>query len=687
MASTSLEVVISAKDRFSATANKVIGSLNKMDASSRRVGTGVAQLGTGLASAAVKIGVAAATGLAAVAKVAIDWEDAFAGVRKTVDEVDLRAAGLTFRDLELGLRRMSTEMPIAATELAGIAEQAGALGIKAQDILEFTRIAALIGITTDVSSEQAATALGQLSNVLGLTAADYDNFGATLVDLGNKGASTESQILEMAARAGASAKLVGIAADQTLGWSSAVANLGIEVEAGGSALQKFFLESLDMVASGGTDLARMAKVAGMTGKQFEQAFATDASGALATFLAGLGKLDQAAQLNTLQDLGFNDIRITRMLLGLAGNTDNLTGSLDIANKAWAENTALSEEARKRFETLRSKLTLLKSGLLESALIIGEGFTPALGGAVDKLGAFLKDSGNRDTLRKLGQDIGAFIAGINWREVLDGARSFVDVMRIAVEFAKTLLGAVRALPTELQAAGLGFLALDKLSGGLIHEGVGNIAGGLAGAATRGIAAKIPGVGSVFAQPVFVTNWPLGGFGGDGLGPETAAAGGLGSTIAGAIRAALLVAPPVFVIDELAAKPLRTALGVPDINPANLPAGSNATKPFWELPGFRWPWEATPPHDPLAAEPLGPPAPSASDLEQMLRDSVETTGTAITTSSRESTDDIVAALRANRPIVNVAVDVTATAYTQAVAVNERYGSTTGSQFYPSPRAIAE
>ena len=41
----------------------------------------------------------------------------------------------------------------------------------------------------------------------------------------------------------------------------------------------------------------------------------------------------------------------------------------------------------------------------------------------------------------------------------------------------------------------------------------------------MAAKIPGVGSLFAQPVYVTNWPIGGLGGG------AAGGGGGGTVGG------------------------------------------------------------------------------------------------------------------------------------------------------------
>jgi TP901 family phage tail tape measure protein len=303
---------------------------------------------------------------------AIEWESQFAGVEKTVD-----ATAEEMAVLEHELRTMSKTMPVARGELALIAEQAGALGIASDDIAEFTEVVAQIGATTNVSSEQAATSLGQLSNVLGLTQKDYERFASTLVDLGNKGASTEQQILEIASRAGAGANLIGIAADETLGWSSAVANLGIEAEAGGSTLQTFFLQMTKNVEVEDR-LKIIARTAGTTAAEFKKAFQEDASGALQLFIAGLGELDQASQLDILSNLKMKDIRISRTLLGLAGNVDNLTDSLEIGAEAWVENTALAEEYGKRAQTTASRIEMLTNRIGDLGVRLGE----AQGGPVN-----------------------------------------------------------------------------------------------------------------------------------------------------------------------------------------------------------------------------------------------------------------------------------------------------------------
>jgi uncharacterized protein YukE len=124
------------------------------------------------------------------------------------------------------------------------------------------------------------------------------------------------------------------------------------------------------------------------------------------------------------------------------------------------------------------------------------------------------------------------------------------MKTTLGFTLRVLDALKGLPTEIKAAGLAFLAANKLSGGLLASGVGNVVGGIAGAAAVGLASRAPGVGRLFAQPVFVTNWPMGFGAGGGL---PGAAGGIGAgtlLAAGALTA--LAAAAVYVVQQEVSK---------------------------------------------------------------------------------------------------------------------------------------
>lgn len=112
-------------------------------------------------------------------KASIEFESAFAGVRKTVEGTEA-----DFKMLERGIIEMSKKMPQTAAEIAKVSEAAGQLGIKTDAILGFTETMIMLGDTTNLSSEQAATALARLANITGMSQDDFDKLGSTIVDLG-----------------------------------------------------------------------------------------------------------------------------------------------------------------------------------------------------------------------------------------------------------------------------------------------------------------------------------------------------------------------------------------------------------------------------------------------------------------------------------------------------------------------
>jgi DNA-binding phage protein len=372
--------------------------------------------------AAVGLGAGVAGGIAMAVKAAVQYESAFAGVAKTVNATKAELEGLSSE-----IRAMSKQMPTSAADLAKIGESAGALGVAVPDIKEFIRVVAMIGSTTNVSIDEAATSLGQLSNVLGLSQKDYARFAATLVDLGNKGASTEKQILEIAARSGGGAAMIHLGTDAVLAMSSAVANLGIEVEAGGTSLQRFYLDLFKFVNAGsgitafakdagmsieklhavvnaggaglkalsertgmaGKDIRKMvneakgldkiAEVTGMTAESFRQLFAEDPARGIETLLVSMSRLSDGERMAAFNALGWSkEVRIMRMVMGLTQKgAENLTNSLNVGASAWENNTAAQAEFEKRNQTTASQFGLLKNIITDLMITLGTGLLPVI----------------------------------------------------------------------------------------------------------------------------------------------------------------------------------------------------------------------------------------------------------------------------------------------------------------------
>ena len=328
--------------------------------------------GAGIVAALKKI----ADGFADCVEKSMEFESAIAGVAKTTD-----MSGVQLSAFADSLQAMAQEIPLSTTELAEIAETAGQLGVQgSESILDFTRVMAMLGTATNMTSSEAATMLAQLANVTSMPVDQYENLGSAITALGNTTATTESKIAEMGQRIAASATLAGMSESDILGLAAATTSLGIEAEAGGTSMSTL-ISQIDTAVQTGKDLDAWAQVAGMSAAQFSEAWGQDAAGALTLFIQGLNDTSatgQSAQA-VLSSLGITETRLTRMVLSLAQAGDLLSTSLDTSKTAFEENTALAREAETRYATTESKVQLMKNAFAALAvhdvligLLVGHG---------------------------------------------------------------------------------------------------------------------------------------------------------------------------------------------------------------------------------------------------------------------------------------------------------------------------
>jgi TP901 family phage tail tape measure protein len=323
-------------------------------------------------------------GLTLAAREAVGWESAWAGVTKTVDGTHEQ-----MQALEGDLRAMARTLPATHQEIAAVAEAAGQLGVKREDVAGFTRTVIDLSETTNLTADEAATSLAQFMNIMQTAPENVGRLGAALVELGNNGASTERDIVQMSQRIAGAGRVVGLTEAQVLAIANAVASVGIEVEAGGSAISNVLTDMAKSVATSSEDLSTWARVSGMTADQFVEAWRQDPAAALDAFIQGLGAMNAAGEdvFTTLSDLGQSDVRVSRALLSMAGAGDLLSRSLAMGNDAWQENTALVEEAAKRYDTAESRLQVARNSVKDTAITIGETFLPMIAKGADAAASF------------------------------------------------------------------------------------------------------------------------------------------------------------------------------------------------------------------------------------------------------------------------------------------------------------
>ncbi|WP_416337211.1 phage tail tape measure protein [Enterococcus casseliflavus] len=426
------------------------GSINKASDVLINNGKRLGDIGSSLTKG---LTVPIAAGVTAVTAAAISWESAFAGVKKTSDEVVDSNGNVVYSydDLEASLRNLANELPSTHSEIAAVAEAAGQLGIQTDNVSAFTKVMIDLGESTNMSAETAATELARFANITQMSQDKFSNLGSALVDLGNNFATTESEISAMALRLAGAGAQIGMSEGDILGFAAALSSVGIEAEAGGSAFSKVMVNmqlavekgagSFDelkahaedqgvswerlvtAVRNGGkeltgvskemgftsaelkkmykeadnskTSLEQFADVAGMTGDKFAEMFKSNPSEAIMKFVEGLGKAEEqgSSAISVLDDMGITEVRLRDSLLRAANASGVFAGAVEMGNKAFGENTALAEEAGKRYETTESKLKMLRNEAVNAAIDLGGPFVDALRDGLESSKPLIKQIGN------------------------------------------------------------------------------------------------------------------------------------------------------------------------------------------------------------------------------------------------------------------------------------------------------
>lgn len=453
-----------------------------------KFGEGTEKVGQNLKVAST----AAAGALAGAGTAAVQFESAFAGVKKTSDEV-FDANGkcvYSYQQLEDGIRSMAKEIPASTTEISEVAEAAGQLGIKTQDVLGFTRVMIDMGNSTNLSAEDAATSIAKFANITGLAAdtsmsADekYKKMGSTIVDLGNNYATTEADIMNMATNLASAGTQVGMSESDILALATALSSVGMEAQAGGTAFSKALIEMQLAVETNSDSLKDWADVAGMSTSEFSKKFKEDATGALEAFIEGLSKCggESDSAIKVLNDMGITETRMRDALLRSANASDVFTSAISTGKNAWEENTALANEASKRYETTASKLAIMKNNLYDAGITLGNIFLPMIAEGTQKITGLIQKINNLDS----GQQ-----------------KMILGIMGIVAVLSPLLIGIGKVSIGISSIIGLG----AKISG--LFAGTA-VAAAEVGTAAEGAGAAMAGAGGVALGPILLVTAAIAG----------------------------------------------------------------------------------------------------------------------------------------------------------------------------------
>ena len=323
-------------------------------------------------------------GLQKVADALKNCVDSFSGyqaglakVRSTtgMSEEEVATLGRRFQEL-------STEIPVTTDQMLSIAAAAGQFGIKKDQIESFTISMSRLGAASDVSADSVASLLAQFSNITGEK--DFERLSSAITRLNYNSATGATEIINMAQGMAAAGKAAGLSAQDILAISAAVTSLGMGSQAGSTAMQRLLIEMQKSVSTG-DKLNEFAKISGMSAEEFKVAWGDNAVGALAKFVDGLADTERNGQtsLELLDGLGISSQKEIQALIGLSGAELSLSDALDMVNDEWGKNSALTEAAAIKNETLAAKTQELDSAADNLKIAIGESLAPLMTDLAEK----------------------------------------------------------------------------------------------------------------------------------------------------------------------------------------------------------------------------------------------------------------------------------------------------------------
>ncbi|POO54300.1 phage tail tape measure protein [Agrobacterium rosae] len=345
----------------------------------------------GLIGQAVALGagyLGATEGISATAGAAIEFETAFADVKKVVEASDEQ-----FENMRRSIRRMSGEIPLAATDIAALFAAAGESGIATQDLQSFAEMAARVGVAFDMTAADAGESLAKLKTQLGLTVAETGDMTDAINHLSNNMASKAKDVTEFMLRVGAIGEMSGFAKEDVAAMGSAMISAGSDASTAGTAMKNVIraLARGDFAKKSQKDAA---KALGLHLPSIAKDMQKDAKGTMRKVLTAIAKAPKHQQTSLLSEF-FGDE--ASAFMPLVGNIKLLDDALaSVSDRTKYSGSAFNEYVQ-RAATTGNVLELLGNKISNVFSEMGDDMLPAIREGAAGIGYVIDTLGNRVTI--------------------------------------------------------------------------------------------------------------------------------------------------------------------------------------------------------------------------------------------------------------------------------------------------
>ena len=304
------------------------------------------------------------------------FEDQMIQIEKVVGE------GVA-RGLKDDIQTLNEAMPTTQTQLTGIAEVAGRLGIEGRSsIKRFTKVVAQLSEATNIASKNAAEGFARIATLTKEPISNIRSLGDVVNRLSNNMGASASEIVDSMTRASGTLTSLGLTTEEIAGVTAAVNEVSSSSRLAGTQLRRLGQE-VQGLSDG--DAETLADALGMNVEQFEK-LAEENPNELLLELSETME-EGGEQADTLREVFSTTSR--QVLTKLGSNLKQVKRAQDSANREMESGSSLVEEYQKSTESTASQFEIFKSRIQSVQTAIGETLSPAIDTVLGGFNSLLK----------------------------------------------------------------------------------------------------------------------------------------------------------------------------------------------------------------------------------------------------------------------------------------------------------
>lgn len=300
-----------------------------------------------IGGAALGVGAAVLAGSALAVRKAIQFEEAFAEVKKVTsieDETEIAKLQAEIQDL-------STQIPIAQDKIAEIVAAASQANVvdrmlpeaqQREQVLDFAESVGKIAVAFETSNEAASDFYIGLVNRAGLSLTEAQSVADAVNHLSNNTSAAAGDLMGMMVRIGGIGSMAGLTQTEIAALSASFRGAAPSAEIAATAM-KNFLEPLTAGESSTDRQAEALERLGLTAVQVAEDMQVDAKGTIVEVMERLGELSDVERPQVLRDL------VGAEALGAVSNLVANVEKIPEAFALIADEAAFAGSATQEFE--------------------------------------------------------------------------------------------------------------------------------------------------------------------------------------------------------------------------------------------------------------------------------------------------------------------------------------------------